>query len=262
MSDIRQLLEIMARLRDPRSGCPWDIEQDFRTIAPYTIEEAYEVADAIDREDMDALKDELGDLLLQVVYHARMAEEVGAFGFADVVTAISDKMVRRHPHVFGEEQVADAEAQTRAWERHKAAERASASDAAASVLDDITKGLPALVKAEKLGRRAAGVGFDWPDVRGVVDKLREELIELESDLDDDRRLMEEVGDLLFTVVNLCRHRRIDADRALRDANLKFERRFRAVEARCAATGRTIPELDLEDLEHLWQTIKGDGCGGN
>jgi len=253
-----QLLDIMARLRDPRSGCPWDIEQNFRTIAPYTIEEAYEVADAIDRQDMDALRDELGDLLLQVVYHARMAEEAGAFDFLEVVAGISDKMIRRHPHVFGDEEVADAESQTRAWERLKAAERSAESHSASSVLDHITNGLPAMVRAEKLGRRAASAGFDWPDTRGVVDKLREELAELEADLADDQRLAEEVGDLLFTVVNLCRHRKIDADRALRDANIKFERRFRALEARCAATGQVMSEIDPAQLEELWQTVKIEG----
>jgi ATP diphosphatase len=255
---MQRLLEIMARLRDPVAGCPWDIQQNFRSIAPYTIEEAYEVADAIDRADMGALRDELGDLLLQVVYHARMAEEAGAFAFSDVVQAICEKMVRRHPHVFGDERVADAEAQTRAWSRLKAEERRAGGDRG-SVLDDITRGLPATSRAHKLGRRAASVGFDWPDASAVVEKMREELRELEADLDDPRRLEEEVGDLLFTIVNLCRHRRLDADRALREANAKFERRFRAMETRCEAAGHGIAELGPDDLERLWQAVKQEGA---
>src|SRR5437870_5712197 len=203
---IDRLLVIMARLRDPVRGCPWDVEQNFATIAPYTIEEAYEVADAIERGDFAALKDELGDLLLQVVFHARMAEEAGHFAFNDVVAAISDKMVRRHPHVFGDAQIAGVAAQNEAWEAHKAAER-QAAGGAESVLDGVALALPALLRAAKISRRAARIGFDWPDADAVIDKIEEELAELEFeiDADSDRRVVEEeMGDLLFAVANLAR----------------------------------------------------------
>ena len=258
MNDVAWLIDIMARLRHPEHGCPWDIKQNFETIAPYTIEEAYEVADAIERHDLDGLRDELGDLLLQVVYHARMAEESGAFRFEDVVEAICRKMVRRHPHVFGDETVADAGAQTEAWERLKAEERGDQQQDP-SHLAGIARGLPPLVRAGKLGRRAARAGFDWQDVQGVIAKLHEELAELESDLDDDVRLEDEIGDLLFTVVNLCRHRDLDPERALRRSNAKFERRFRAMEMALATDGATVSDADAEQLDAVWREVKRSGC---
>ncbi len=257
MSEIDRLIEIMARLRDPQNGCPWDVEQDFMTIAPYTIEEAYEVADAIARGDMGDLKDELGDLLFQVVYHARMAEEAGAFAFEDVAAAICEKMIRRHPHVFGEVEVADAAAQTRAWERHKEAERVERGESAASALDGIPAGMPALARAQKLGRKAARVGFDWGDSGGVIDKLEEELDELRRARRGDGVVEEEVGDILFTVVNLCRHEGIDAERALRHANAKFEGRFRRLETRLTGSARHITDMDLPELERLWRDAKDE-----
>jgi MazG family protein len=251
---IDRLLAIMARLRDPARGCPWDREQDFATIAPYTIEEAYEVADAIERNDMAALKDELGDLLFQVVFHARMAEEAGLFGFGDVAEAIADKMERRHPHVFGDAEIASVAAQNEAWEAHKAAER-QASGAAASVLDGVALALPALLRATKISRRAARIGFDWPDARAVIPKLAEEIAELEAELDqgaDPAMVEEEMGDLLFAAANLARKLDIEPETALRRATAKFERRFRQVEALAAERGIG---RDLDALEALWQEVK-------
>jgi MazG family protein len=267
LKDTRELVEIMARLRDPEHGCPWDMRQDFHSIAPYTIEEAFEVADAIERGDLADLQDELGDLLFQVVFHARMAEEAGAFAYHDVVAAVCDKMTRRHPHVFADATVADAEAQTLAWEAHKAQERAARGPAAdASALANVPRGLPALVRAQKLGRRASKVGFDWPDAAGAVEKLDEELAEIRAALDADhpddqsRRnaLSEELGDLLFAVVNVCRHVGVDAEGALRGANGKFERRFRAIEARLAEDGRGPVDSSLAEMDRLWDEVKGDG----
>jgi ATP diphosphatase len=260
-SPIERLLKVMARLRDPQDGCPWDIEQDFSTIAPYTIEEAYEVADAIERGDMSALREELGDLLLQVVYHARMAEELGLFSFADVAGAIADKMVRRHPHVFGEETLDSAQAQSHAWEEHKHDERARKAEAEGrppSVLDGVALGLPALTRAEKLQKRAARVGFDWPAPEPVIEKIYEEIEEVRAELDQGGmavRLEDEVGDLLFAVANLARHLGIDPESALRRSNAKFERRFRALEQGLEDSGKTPNESSLEDLEALWQEIK-------
>ena len=251
---IDRLLAIMARLRDPARGCPWDREQDFATIAPYTIEEAYEVADAIERGDMTALKDELGDLLFQVVFHARMAEEAGLFGFDNVAEAIADKMERRHPHVFGDAEIASVAAQNEAWEAHKAAER-QASGAAASVLDGVARVLPALLRATKISRRAARIGFDWPDARAVIPKLAEEIVELEAELDqgaDPAMVEEEMGDLLFAAANLARKLDIEPETALRRATAKFERRFRQVEALAAERGIG---RDLDALEALWQEVK-------
>jgi MazG family protein len=251
---IDRLLAIMARLRDPAQGCPWDREQDFTTIAPYTIEEAYEVADAIERSDMMALKDELGDLLFQVVFHARMAEEAGLFGFDDVAEAIADKMERRHPHVFGDAEIASMAAQNEAWEAHKAAER-QASGAAESVLDGVALALPALLRAAKISRRAARIGFDWPDARAVIPKLAEEIAELEAELDqgaDAAEVEEEMGDLLFAAANLARKLDIEAETALRRATAKFERRFRRVEELAAERGIG---RDLDALEALWQEVK-------
>jgi MazG family protein len=249
---IDRLLAIMARLRDPERGCPWDREQDFATIAPYTIEEAYEVADAIARGDRAALKDELGDLLLQVVFHARMAEEEGAFAFDDVAAAICDKMVRRHPHVFGDAEIASAAAQNEAWEAHKAAER-RAGGAGGSVLDGIALAYPALLRAGKVARRAARIGFDWSDARAVLPKIAEELAEVERELEDGdkARLEDEIGDLLYAVANLARKLDIEPETALRRATAKFERRFRRLEARAA------PGSDLDTLEALWQQVKAE-----
>ncbi|TVR99202.1 MAG: nucleoside triphosphate pyrophosphohydrolase [Rhodospirillales bacterium] len=261
--DIRRLLDIMARLRDPERGCPWDIEQTFTTIAPYTVEEAYEVADAIDRGDLAGLREELGDLLLQVVYHARMAEERNAFAFADVVAAICDKMVRRHPHVFGAARVADAAEQTRSWEAHKAMERAavppSSEGVLPSALDGVAAALPATMRAAKLQKRAARVGFDWPDGHAVLAKLEEEIGELHHEMVTDGspdRIEDEVGDLLFVCVNLARKLDVDPEQALRRANRKFERRFRSMEAARAAAGGRLEGLSLDDLEVLWQQAKG------
>ena len=228
---IGRLLRTMAALRDPATGCPWDLQQDFASIAPYTIEEAYEVADAIARADMPALADELGDLLFQVVYHARLAEEAGAFGFADVARAIADKMVRRHPHVFGEGAARDATTQTAAWEEQKRAERAARAEV--GTLAGIPVGLPALVRAQKLSARAARVGFDWPDAAAVLDKLEEEAAELRAELPGAARdrLEDELGDLLFVCANLARKLGLDAEASLRRASAKFTRRFTAIE-RC------------------------------
>jgi len=259
--NVDRLLAIMARLRDPVSGCPWDVQQNFATIAPYTIEEAYEVADAIEQNDMAALKDELGDLLLQVVFHARMAEEAGHFGFAEVAAAIGDKMVSRHPHVFADHEAATAEDVKVTWEARKEAERAAKAGAGGgtlSALDGVTAALPALLRAEKLQKRAARVGFDWPEVGQVFDKLAEELAEIREVIDqggDPDRLEDEVGDLLFVVANLARHLEVDPESALRRANAKFERRFRAIEARLAAAGDKAEAQSLEALEELWQETK-------
>jgi len=258
MRPLARLLEIMARLRDPQGGCPWDREQNFSTIAPYTIEEAYEVADAIARRDPDALKDELGDLLFQVVFHARMAEEAGMFAFDDVALAIADKMERRHPHVFGAAEVASVAAQNEAWEAHKAAERrdrALATGAPGSVLDGVAHALPALLRADKIQKRAARIGFDWPDARPVFDKLKEEIAELETELEkpaERRALEDEMGDILFAAANLARKLDIDPEAALRHATAKFERRFRRLETLAAehAVGS-----DLDSLEALWQQVK-------
>jgi nucleoside triphosphate diphosphatase len=274
-ADIRELLRIMARLRDPDGGCPWDVQQSFATIAPYTIEEAYEVADAIDRGDLADLRDELGDLLLQVVFHARMAEEAGAFDFGDVVAAICDKMVRRHPHVFAGAAVEDAAAQTSAWEAHKRAERAAAGDGDRSALAGIPRGLPEWQRAVKLQRKAARVGFDWPGPTPVIAKLHEEIEEVRAEFDalaaapDDpgaREALEgEIGDLLFVCANLARHAGADVGTALRRANLKFERRFRTMEALAEADGHALADLPLEAQDRYWDRAKaaekGDGTPG-
>jgi len=255
------LLRIMAKLRDPDGGCPWDVEQDFSSIAPYTIEEAYEVADAIEQGDMNALKGELGDLLLQVVFHAQMASEAGHFDYADVVHAVSEKMVVRHPHVFAGASVEDADAQTRAWEDQKAAERARKAEAdgrTPSVLDDVARGLPALMRAEKLQKRAARVGFDWPTPAPVFDKVREELDEVAAVIDegsDPARLEDELGDLLFTCVNLARKLGADPETALRRTMSKFERRFRVVEATAARNGQSLKDMDIDQLEEMWVAAK-------
>jgi MazG family protein len=253
-----RLIEIMARLRDPAGGCPWDIEQTFATIAPYTIEEAYEVADAIERGDMGELEEELGDLLLQVVYHARMAEEAGAFDFAGVARAIGDKMVRRHPHVFGAEEVRDAAHQTLRWDAIKAQERArKAEGVRAGALDGVPLGLPALTRAAKLTHRAARVGFDWPSCAEVLAKLREELGELEAEIEagDVGKAREELGDLLFVCANLARKLDVEPEEALRGANSKFVRRFGHIEARLAEQGRSPEDSDLPEMDSLWDEAK-------
>ena len=255
MDDIKKLLEIMDRLRDPDTGCPWDLEQDFSTIAPYTIEEAYEVADAIARQDMRALRDELGDLLFQVVFYARMAKESGAFNFGDIAAGICDKMVRRHPHVFGSDEERAAGLRDGSWERIKAEERDLHDDD--SAVGGVARSLPALKRAQKLGKRAAGVGFDWPDRHGVLEKIREEIDELEeaAGTGDPERVEEEFGDLLFAVVNLARHMDVDAEKALMGANLKFEQRFRAMEQAIGDSGGRMQDQVLESLEREWQAAK-------
>ena len=261
---VERLRAIMAQLRAPVGGCPWDVQQDFASIAPYTIEEAYEVADAIDRKDMADLRDELGDLLLQVVFHARMAEEAGLFDFNDVARGICDKMERRHPHVFAGAEVRDAEAQTALWEQGKAQERLARSDDA-SALAGIARGLPEWQRAVKLQSRAARTGFDWSDHRPVIAKLREELGELEvefearvatpGDADVQARLREELGDVLFVAANLARHAKVDTGDALRAANRKFETRFRAMEILAAREGSPFSQLGLAGQETLWRRVK-------
>jgi len=260
-SGIERLIQVMARLRDPQSGCPWDIEQTFETIAPYTIEEAHEVAEAIRNGDMDELRDELGDLLLQVVYHARMAEEDGGFDFDTVANRVAEKMVQRHPHVFGDDVVTTAEAQTVNWEAQKArerAERAAKHGREPSALEGIALGFPALMRAWKLQKRAGRVGFDWPDARAVLAKVDEELAEVRAEIDQDAgrdRLRDEIGDLLFTVANLARKLGVDPEDALRETNAKFERRFRGIEQRLARAGQDAAALPLEDLEAHWRAVK-------
>ncbi|MGF1626273.1 MAG: nucleoside triphosphate pyrophosphohydrolase [Alphaproteobacteria bacterium] len=261
-TNIERLLTIMAQLRDPDTGCPWDVKQSFATIAPYTIEEAYEVADAIAREDHADLKGELGDLLLQVVFHARMAEEAGLFDFDAVAGAIADKMVSRHPHVFGAEDKRDAAAQTRSWEAQKAEERAARARAAggppASVLADVALSLPALMRAEKLQKRAARVGFDWTEPEPVFGKILEEVAELRTEFEaggDRDRLEDELGDVLFTVANLARFLKVDPEVALRRTNDKFARRFRAIEAGLTAEGLDFADVDLEEMERRWVAAK-------
>jgi tetrapyrrole methylase family protein/MazG family protein/ATP diphosphatase len=255
---IDRLLAIMARLRDPADGCPWDQEQTFATVAPYTVEEAYEVADAIERNDLSDLKEELGDLLLQVVFHARMAEERGAFSFDDVANAINDKMIRRHPHVFAEKTYVSLAHQKEGWEALKAAERgAKGKGRVPSLLDDIPLGLPALTRAVKLSRRAAKVGFVWPDISHVVDKLDEELGELKAEIaaGDLEKARQEMGDVLFVVANLARTLEVDPEDSLRFTNAKFVRRFQYVEARLAERGRTPDQSDLAEMDALWDEAK-------
>jgi MazG family protein len=257
---INRLIEIMALLRDPEKGCPWDVEQTFASIAPHTIEEAYEVVEAIEQNDMPALVDELGDLLLQVVFHARMAEEDALFAFDDVVQAICDKLVRRHPHVFGEAEIHTAEAQVVSWEAQKALERKEKSvpDTPHSALDGVTSGLPALTRALKLQKRAARVGFDWSEARDVLDKFDEEIKEMSAEMTmdpDPERLLDEMGDLLFTCVNMARKLELDPETALRHGNAKFERRFKGVEALLVKDGKTPETSNLQEMEVLWDKAK-------
>nr|WP_306266741.1 nucleoside triphosphate pyrophosphohydrolase [Pararhizobium sp. IMCC3301] len=267
---ISRLIEIMARLRDPETGCPWDIEQDFASIVPYTIEEAYEVADAVERGDMADLKEELGDLLLQPVYHAQMAAEAGHFDFADVVYAITRKLVRRHPHVFGEEQAKKPESVKHVWERIKAEEAAlKAADRKAegetadpgSILDNVPTTLPALTRAQKLQSKAAKVGFDWPDLQPVMAKIEEEWDELKAeiarpDTDASAEIAEEFGDFLFSVVNLARHLGVDPEHALRRTNAKFVRRFHHIERTLEGSERNLESASLDEMETIWQAAKG------
>jgi ATP diphosphatase len=260
---VDRLRAIMERLRHPEDGCPWDRAQDFASVAPYTIEEAYEVADAIERGDLDDLRDELGDLLFQVVFHARMAEEQGAFDFRAVVESICNKLERRHPHVFGDARYATAEEQTQSWEAFKAEERAARGQAT-SQLEGVPVGLPALTRAQKLGRRAGQVGFDWPDADGPRAKIDEELAELDaarrSGAPPDA-VAAELGDLLFAVVNLARHLGVDPEQALRGTNARFERRFRQVEAGLAARGVEPAKAGLELMDELWREAKGTERSG-
>lgn len=260
ISPIERLIQIMAKLRDPDGGCPWDLEQNFSTIAPYTIEEAYEVADAIERDDMADLRDELGDLLLQVVFHSQMANEAGLFSINDVADAINEKMVRRHPHVFGSDTtIKSADAQKSAWEDVKAAERSAKSEtnAVESVLDGVAIALPALLRAEKLQKRAARSGFDWTNPEDIFDKLDEEVGEVREAITsgDKDAIEDEIGDLLFVGANLARRLKIDPEMALKRANQKFERRFRAMETLATDRGLVFSELNLDEQENLWQEIK-------
>lgn len=252
---LTDLLDVMRRLRDPETGCPWDREQTFASIAPYTIEESYEVADAIARGDMRDLKEELGDLLFQVVFHARMAEELGLFDFDDVAVAMAEKLIRRHPHVFGDVSHRTAEEQTVAWEVQKAEER-KAKDKG-GVLDDVPLGLPALTRAAKLTRRAARVGFDWPSIDEVLDKLDEETLELKAEIaaGDVEKARGELGDLLFVLANLARKLDVEPEEALRGTNAKFVRRFRSIEAALAARGKTPDQSDLAEMDALWNAAK-------
>ena len=258
---IEILRDIMARLRDPKDGCPWDVAQSFVTIAPYTIEEAYEVADAIHRDDLEGLKEELGDLLFQIVFYARMAEEAAAFDFNDIARGISAKMIRRHPHVFVDKSVGSQMEQNHEWEVYKAEERearAASEDRVSSALDGVAIALPALLRAEKLQLRASRVGFDWPDIAPVIDKVIEEIEEVRAELSEDgseESRIDEIGDLLFSCVNLARHAGVDPEAALRQANDKFEHRFRGVEAALAVERKSADNVSLQELEQHWQNQK-------
>jgi ATP diphosphatase len=255
--DITRLLEIMAALRTPGSGCPWDLEQTFATVAPYTLEEAYEVADAIARDNVEDLRDELGDLLLQVVFHARMAQEQGAFDFGDVVTAITEKLIRRHPHVFGDAEAKGADDVKGLWDTIKAQEKAARGTPDTGVLGDVPLALPALVRAQKLQSKASGVGFDWNDPRAVLAKIREEADEIEAELDagNPQAAAQELGDLLFAAVNMARHLHGDAEAALRNTNEKFIRRFGAVERSLAEQGKSPRDATLAEMDALWDAAK-------
>lgn len=268
--NIDRLLEIMAALRDPETGCPWDVEQDFRTIAPYTLEETYEVLDAIERNDMDDLREELGDMLLQVVFHARMAEEKGDFAFGDVVEAITRKMIRRHPHVFGDSEARSAGMAKGAWNRIKAAEKAERAERRKQLgletkdkegyLDDIPRAFPALLRALKLQQKAARIGFDWSEAAPILDKIAEEIAELKEAMHggEQAEIEEEYGDLLFAMVNLGRHLEIDAETALMAANDKFSRRFHFIEKFLEESGNTLEEASLDEMEAIWSKAKQNG----
>ena len=261
LNELERLIHIMRQLRDPQHGCPWDVKQTLESIAPYTIEEAYEVADAIARGDNDDIRDELGDLLLQVVFHARIAEEAGSFALADVAKSISDKMVARHPHVFGSEDTVTIDQQKQRWEDIKAAERARRGQT--GTLDDVAAGLPPMLRALKLQKRAARVGFDWPEIDQVIDKLHEETAELKAELSgnpadsnrDQARIADEVGDILFVAVNLARKAGIDPETALMGCNLKFEQRFRYIEQQSEKNNKNVEDMPLDEMEKLWQAAK-------
>lgn len=258
MDSIKQLLDIMTSLRDPDTGCPWDIAQTFKSIVPYTIEEAYEVADSIEREQMDELKDELGDLMFQVVFYAQMAKEQNLFEFDDVVNAINDKLIRRHPHVFENASYEDEKALSEAWEKSKATERdAKVVYKKASILDGVAQALPALKRSQKLQKRAARSGFDWPDIEPVFDKIQEEMEEIKQAMQhrNEPHIKEEVGDLLFACVNLARHLDVDAEEALREGNKKFEKRFNYIENELDKSERNVSQCTLDELETLWQQSK-------
>lgn len=262
MQSMQQLLDIMQALRDPESGCPWDLQQDFQSLIPYTIEEAYEVADAIERNDLNDIKSELGDLLFQIVFYSQLATEQSAFDFNDVAQAISDKLTRRHPHVFSDAKITNAEEQTKEWEKLKQQERkVKAEDSLSSLshLDDVSRTLPSLMRAEKLQKRAAREGFDWPSVKGVMAKVYEELEEVQQEIDakkqNHEKLEDEIGDLFFSCINLSRHVGVDAEHSLRKANLKFERRFRALENEASNKGLQVNQMNVDELEDLWQEVK-------
>jgi ATP diphosphatase len=264
MQSMQQLLDIMRALRDPDSGCPWDLEQNFQSLIPYTLEEAYEVADAIDRNNLDDIKSELGDLLFQIVFYSQLAAEQQAFDFNDVAQTISDKLTRRHPHVFADAKIMNAEEQTKEWEKIKQKERKSKAKEDASNLshlDDVSRTLPSLMRAEKLQKRAAQEGFDWPNIKGVMAKVYEELDEVQQELDakvqEQSKLEDEIGDLFFSCINLSRYAGVDAEKSLRKANMKFERRFREVEKKATNKGLQISEMNIEELENLWQEVKNE-----
>lgn len=262
MDSVQQLIEIMRALRDKDSGCPWDLEQDFNSLIPYTIEESYEVADAIERNNLDDIKSELGDLLFQIVFYSQLATEQNAFDFYDVTQTISDKLIRRHPHVFADKNVKDAAQQTIEWEKIKQQERkekAGKNDTNISHLDDVSRTLPTLMRAEKLQKRAAKEGFDWPEVKGVIAKIYEELNEVQQELEAEvinkEKLEDEIGDLFFSCINLSRYVNVDAEVSVRKANLKFEKRFRKLEKIVAAKGLQVNEMDVDELESVWREVK-------
>ena len=262
MQSIENLIEIMQSLRDPDKGCPWDLEQDFQSLIPYTIEEAYEVADAIEQNNVEDIKGELGDLLFQIIFYSQIAKEQSAFDFNDVAQAISEKLIRRHPHVFSDAKIKNSEEQTKEWEKIKQQERERKSIknlSELSILDDVSRALPSLMRSEKLQKRAAREGFDWPDINGVLIKVHEELGEVEQELDaqmqDKEKIEEEIGDLFFSCINLSRHAGLDAEQCVRKANLKFERLFRALEKIANNKGLQVNEINTGDLEKLWQEVK-------
>ena len=261
MQSMQQLLDIMRALRDPDSGCPWDLQQNFQSLIPYTIEEAYEVADAIEQNNLDDIKSELGDLLFQIVFYSQLAEEQHAFNFTDVAESICKKLVRRHPHVFADMKVADAEQQTKEWERLKQQEREAKAEknSRVSCLDDVSRTLPSIMRAEKLQKRAAREGFDWPDVNGVIDKIHEEIDEVKQELNAEvqerDKLEDEIGDLFFSCINLSRYVGVDAEKSIRKANLKFERRFRALEENARLKNLDVKDMMIDELESLWQAVK-------
>ena len=262
MQSIEKLIKIMRALRDPKKGCPWDLEQDFQSLIPYTIEEAYEVADAIERNDLGDIKSELGDLLFQIIFYSQLAKEQSAFDFNDVALSISEKLTRRHPHVFADAKVKNAEEQTKEWEKIKQQEREAKADkniSDLSILDDVSRTLPSLMRSEKLQKRAAKEGFDWPNISDVMVKVREEIEEVEqelnADVQDKEKIEDEIGDLFFSCINLSRHAGLDAEQCVRKSNLKFERRFRVLEKLAQDQQQKVSEMTIEEMENLWQEVK-------